>query len=84
MKRLPFHCIEAPSVPTPPPGTPAGYVPTTGADGSVAWAEPESGTTPPPETPPARWEVLMASGVTPPEPLTSSDGFDWLYGEASS
>lgn len=28
-------------------------------------------------------EVLMASGVTsPPEPLESSDGTDWLYGEA--
>lgn len=26
-------------------------------------------------------EVLMASGVTsPPEPLESSDGADWLYG----
>jgi len=26
-------------------------------------------------------EVLMASGVTsPPEPLESSDGTDWLYG----
>ncbi len=24
-------------------------------------------------------EVLMASGVTPPEPIVSSDGTDWLY-----
>lgn len=26
-----------------------------------------------------RHEVLMASGITPPDPLISSDGTDWLY-----
>lgn len=32
----------------------------------------------------SRWEVLMASGVTdPPEPVSNSDGDDWLYGLAT-
>ena len=31
-----------------------------------------------------RREVLMATGVTdPPDPLVSSDGADWLYGEVT-
>lgn len=34
--------------------------------------------------PTGRREVMMASGVTPPEPLASSDGYDLLYGEVSS
>ena len=32
-----------------------------------------------PAAPDPRHEVLMASGVTPPDPLVSSDGYDWLY-----
>lgn len=65
------------AVPDPPAGTPAGYVPVVGGDGTVTWQPPtsESGGTIP------HREVLMATGVTPPEPLESSDGYDWTYGE---
>lgn len=26
-----------------------------------------------------RWEVMMVDGITPPEPMTTEDGTDWLY-----
>lgn len=49
---------------------------TEGADGQAVIVV----STPPP---PPRREVLMATGVSPPEPLETSDGYDWTYGEVT-